>query len=313
MTNIFSDINKEGIKFFVSGDSKKLAREYIKIKLPEGRNELNYLKEVSYPSGLIEHLEINVKKEDIHKVAKILRGAGFYFYPFSKPFLSYFFYDKYLGLLNVEIISSNNFTGLKKINNFYVSSSKNKEKAKKHLITPILQGRLICFEAPEGGGKTSTTSAAYTILQNFPAGREWNTSSSFKDSKLYRIFDLSKKLFQIYWNKITGRITLLDRYIYLTFRKNNFLRELILFLAPKPDMVFIMKAPYEVLRKRRGPLCKSKMEVNAIYNMFNRAENKTIINSEKLIEENLDTIINTILKMYDDPKSELKAIKEIQK
>lgn len=312
LTDIFSNLKKEKTKFFVSGDSNKLIGKYPKIKLPEGRNELNYLKEISYPSGLIEHLEINVRKEDVQKAAKILRQAGFYFYPFSKPLLSYFFYDRYLGLLNIDIALTKDFSELKKIKNFYISSVNIDNQTKKNFTRPLFKGRLICFEAPEGGGKTSTTSAAYTILQNFPAGRRWDTSSSFKDSRLYRIYDLSKKLFQIYLNKIMGRITLLDRYVYLTFRNNSFLRKIILFLAPTPDRVFIMKAPYEVLKKRRGPLCKSESEVNEIYKLFNRAENKTIIHSEKPIEENLGIIINTILKMYDNPKSELRAIRKIQ-
>lgn len=312
LTDIFSNLNKENIKFFISGDSNKLTRKYPKIKLPEGRNELNYLKEIPYPSKLIEHLELNVRKEDVQKAAKILRQAGFYFYPFSKPFLSYFFYDRYLGFLNIDILQTKDFSNLKKIKNFYISLANINKQNRKYFTSHLFKGRLICFEAPEGGGKTSTTSAAYTILQNFPAGRRWDTSSSFKDSRLYRIYDLSKKLFQIYLNKIRGRITLLDRYVYLTFRNNNFLREILLFLAPTPDRVFIMKAPYEVLKKRRGPLCKPESEVNEIYRLFNKAKNKTIIDSEKPIEENLGIIINTILKMYDNPKSELKTIRKIQ-
>tara|TARA_Y100000310_G_C20694281_1_gene824403 strand:+ start:1531 stop:2391 length:861 start_codon:yes stop_codon:yes gene_type:complete len=282
--NILNALVKELKKSSVTAEfnhSSSLPKKIPKIKLPKGTNSLGYFKPARYPKNLLEEITLSVSHSNIKKTSKILKKLGFSLFEIRPKYKSYYLFDSQIGLFNLRLTPD---SGSLKTKNF----------------SPLLKGRLICFAAPEGGGKTSTLSAVYTVLQNFPISRESTTFSTFSNSRKDRALDLIKKISQVYKNKASGKITLLDRYLFLTFRRSPLLRKILFSLAPKPDHVFIMKAPYSVLKKRRGPLCKPKKEVESLYSLFYKAERKTTIDTTKPIEKNLEIIVNKILRMYNN-------------
>ena len=266
---IFKELDNQNIKY--STDYKE--RKETKFFLSNGINELGYIEPAKYPKNLIKNFVLKVNKYHLIKVVKIIKGLGFKFYRFSKG-LTYFYFDMNFGLLRLDLIVSK------------VSKISFKKP----------EGKFVCFVGPEGGGKTSTLSAVYTILENFPVERKLMNFSSFKKSKIWRIYDLINKIFLIKFNK--ERLILSDRYLYLTFRKNLFFKKIIRFIAPEPDIVFIMKADYKTLKKRRGPICSDKKNVENMYGLFEEAKNKIIINTNKSLNENIKLIIDKILTLY---------------
>jgi len=279
--NLLKDLKKEKIRY-----NHNVSGKLSKIKFPDPKNELGYFKANKYPKELIE-VELIIDGESLRRTMKVIRKNNFIFYPYIRP-LCYFYYDEKFGLIRLIVKTEDN-------------QEITKEKPKK--------GHIICFVSPEGGGKTTALSRAYTVLEKFPVNRTHMTFSSFKESKTYRIYDLSRKIFRIKKNNLSGKITLLDRYIYLTFRKKPFLRSVFRIFAPEPSIVFILKADYQTLKKRRGPLCSSKENVNQTYKLFDSAKNKIYINSESDIDENIRIIINNILRLYED--DEEKYIRDI--
>jgi len=306
---LFSRLNSANLSYGIFGDNSFIKTPRPTIKLQDGRNELRYIREVSYPAGLIEKIRIVTSKAVLKSVCKTARSAGFYFYGSRNRTFSYFIYDVHLGLVNLIIFCADTMPPVKKIRRFFISHSSFPEDLVKKSFWG--KGRLICFVSPEGGGKTSMTSSEFTVLEKYPVVRNHGTFSSFRDSKLYRVYDLTKKIVSIYISKLLGSIILLDRYIYLTFRDKPLLRKIIFKFAPEPDMVFIMKAPFSVLKKRRGPLCKPEEEVMKIYSLFEAAKNKTTIQSEKSIEENLGISTNIILKLFDEQNNEAREIRRL--
>ena len=281
--NILNALVKELKKSSIEAkfnDSSTLPK-FSPIKIPKGTNSLGYFKPVSYPKNLLEEIKVTVPQKQVKRASQILRKLGFSLFEIRPKYKSYYIFDRQIGLLNLRLAPN---TGSLKTKNF----------------SPLFKGKLICFAAPEGGGKTSLLSATYTALQNFPLPRENSTFSTFSNSRKTRALDLIKKLLTVYTNKASGKTTLLDRYIFLTFRHNKLLRQTLFFLAPTPDQVFIMKAPYSILKKRRGPLCKPKKEVDSLYSIFYKTKRKTIIDSTKPIEKNLEIIVNKILRMYNN-------------
>src|SRR3989344_4644078 len=115
-----------------------------------------------------------------------------------------------------------------------------------------MKGKLIVFEGADGSGKTSTIDHLIPLLkeQEFSIKRIYFSSLLRKRTILRRSFSLIGKLLSIYFNLIIGKLVLADRYIYLTFRKNEILKKILRTLYPKPDRVFVMKASPKVLRKR---------------------------------------------------------------
>jgi len=271
----FEKLKDQNVKYDILNGKKKIFK-YPKIKLPKGTNELGYLEKMPYPKELIENVKILVDKNSLEKIRKISRDLGFILHFRTSLSLVYFYYDISLGLYKLEILTS-----------------------KKTKINVSPKSKFICFVSPEGGGKTSMLSAVYTALEKYPIGREVMTFSSFRQSRLHRVYDLEKKILKVYANKFSRKIMLSDRYMYLTFRNSPFLKKIINLISPEPDLVFVMKASYDVLKKRRGPLCSSKENVDSIYELFDKAKNKVIINSETPIEKNLEIVVNKITKLNE--------------
>jgi len=276
--NIISQIKKEKIPF-------KLVKSVppgSKIIFPKLTNELGYFKQVPCPKNLFRSVYLDIEGTHTERVLKIIRGANF-FKIFSREISSvHYLYDKNEGFLEINVNPDEKI----------LEKKKEKRMGRK--------GFFVCFVAPEGGGKTTALSATYMILENFPVVREYLTFSSFRASKLSRIVDIKRKLLKVLKDRKTGRIVFSDRYLYLTFRKKPFLKKILWKIIPEPDLLFIMKAPYKILKKRRGPLCKPKKEVEEIYSLFERARNKIRIDSRNKLEDNMEIIINSILKLYDE-------------
>ena len=266
---IFKTLDNQGIKYSTGYKERKETKFF----LSRGVNELGYIEPAKYQKNLINDLALEVDKSHIIKVIKIIKDFGFKFYKFSNG-LTYFYFDMDSGLIRLDLVAP--------------------EFSKISFKKPA--GKFVCFVGPEGGGKTTTLSSAYTILENFPAERKLINFSSFKESKIWRIYDLIKKIILIKFNK--EKLILSDRYLYLTFRKNLFFKKIIRSIAPEPDIVFIMKVNYKTLKKRRGPICSGKNNVKEMYKLFEEAKNKIIINANKPLNDNLKLIIDKILTLY---------------
>ncbi len=172
-----------------------------------------------------------------------------------------------------------------------------------------MKGKLIVFEGADGSGKTSTIDALMPLLENhgFSVKRIYFSSLLRKRTILRRAFSLFGKLLLAYFSLITGKLILADRYIYLTFRKNEILKKIVRTLYPRADKVFVMKASPKVLRKRReiyegigNKLLKRKAElqsikeINELYRIYESVPKAIVINMEKPRKSNLNIIINEI-------------------
>ena len=268
LNELLSRLDKNSIQYELD---KKFKKKIPKFYIPNGVNELGYIEPAPYPKLAIGKINIKIDKKNFQNFHKIIREMGFIFFP--KKRFEYFLFDRKIGLVWISLLID-----IKVNVNFY--------------------GKLICFVGPEGSGKTTTLSAVYTALENFPIEKKLMTFSSFKDSKLWRIYDLSKKLIS---SKFKGKkLILTDRYIYLTFRKNLILKRILKLFSPKPDIVFVMKSNYNALKERRGPLCSSRENVKNMYDLFGEAENKIEIDTSQNREKNLEFIINKILRLYNN-------------
>jgi len=290
---LLKELDKNKIDYSLINISKKDINKAKRIILPKGVNEVGYLKDNSYPGGLLERIDIILPKKDIKKTVKILKKNSFKFGYGNDNFLSYFYYDSYLGLVNITLSYDKKFLL--------------KENRKRKILT----NKLFSFISPEGGGKTVLVSAVNTILKKYPIKLDNIHFGSFKRSRIHRIIDLIKKIFRIRKNKFYGTATLTDRYIYLTFNKIPTLRNLVRFIAPKPSIIFIVKADYNTHKKRRGPLCPPRERIEEIYSTYGKLKNKYVIDSSKTVKENVNIIANKILENLENQNEEAKYLRKI--
>src|SRR3989344_5521593 len=80
-------------------------------------------------------------------------------------------------------------------------------------------------------------------------------------------------------------------------KKHIFLRKLLRALAPKPDIVFIMKASSKEIKKRKiGQRdLLSDVMIDELYKVYNSIPGKIDIDTKKPIKENLEFMVNCIL------------------
>ncbi|MCH7568290.1 MAG: AAA family ATPase [Nanoarchaeota archaeon] len=290
--NLFDDFNKKKVNYCVRGKYKHLPKT------------LN-----------CGDVDILITKKDFNLARKIIKSKGFVFYPFTQPNLFYYYYDKDLGMIHLDILLADKFPKIKKYKNFYIPYDgkpiPNKKKLSQIIYTGIrrrlyylLRGRVICFEGPDGSGKSTYANAVYEALKRHGLKKELihfatPFSKGKKPSALKRLYTRTYSIIKTYKNRILGRITITDRYIYLTFRKSNpFLRKFLLFLTPTPDIVFVMKASPTTIRKRKkGQRDRLSIEmIKELYNLYESISRAKLIDTEKPIEENMHYIVNDILK-----------------
>jgi thymidylate kinase len=252
-------------------------------------------------------VDLAVNKQDSAKVLSIIKNLKFIFYPYTKPHYFFFFYDKEIGLVKLDLVLLKNLPKLKKFKNFYVPMNNVDVRLKKGIFSKIqtnlqrkwhylFRGKLICFIGPDGSGKSTLMNKTFEALEEFPLKKKKVYFGSKKGGKLYRIFDLKLKLLKVYLNLFLGRMIFTDRYIYLTFRKNKALMNLVRFFAPQPNIVFVMKASPESIHKRKKEL--SVDEINEQYELFANLKNVVEISTESKIKDCLLVSSNKILELY---------------
>ena len=286
LVRLFEDFNKNKVKYCVRRRYKHL------------------------PNKLIGDVDFFIERKSMRKALEIIKKRGFVYYPFTKPHLFFSYYDRDIGLVRIDILVIKKLIPVKKFRNFYVpkedrlftSNKKFPEKVQTFLrrrLYHLFRGKLVCFVAPDGGGKSSMREAVQRALKDYPIEKRLLHFGSRNPGRVYRVFDLLGKIGKTYINIFLGRLTLTDRYIYLTFRKGNrTLRRIIKFISPKPDIVFVMKVDYKTLKKRRGHLCLSREDVKELYRIFDGIREKKYVNSGRAIKENLEYTVNEILGLY---------------
>ncbi len=262
-------------------------------------------------------VDILVNSKDIGTTKKILKENGFFFYPHTEPNKFYFKYDKELGLILLDILPTSNEIKKKNYNGIYVPKDEIKIPNKKSLLQKIytgirrrlffmLSGPLIVFEGPDGSGKTTNAEALYVALEKFPMKKQFiHFATKFKNKKpstLKRFFSRMIALLRVYFNIFLGRMTITDRYLYLTFRNRPFLRKLLWKIIPEPNMLFIAKAPVEVIRKRKKGQkdLLSKEIIKELYSIYSngKAKNKIFLDTTKSIRNNTELIVNKTLESF---------------
>ena len=290
LENLFEEFNKKKISYCIRSRYKHLPK--------------------SLDNG---DIDILLEKKDFQNFIHIIRKKGFKFYSYTRPYLFYFFYDEDLGLIHLDVILIKKMIPIKKFNNFYIPVNEKPIPNKKTFLHKIktslrrgiyrlFRGPVIVFEGPDGSGKTTLANAVYTALERFPLKKEIiHFATYFKDKKpsvLKRAITRTASILKVWKNKITGKISITDRYIYLTFRKKHwFLRNLLRTLAPKPNIVFVMKVSPEEIKKRKTgqrDLLSNEM-VKELYKVYDSIPEKIDLDTKKPIKENLEFIVNKIL------------------
>jgi hypothetical protein len=160
------------------------------------------------------------------------------------------------------------------------------------------------FEGPSGAGKSTASIFLAQALAHCPLAVERILFGAIKKrfsqgrwrprNWLERYVMKLINLAHIHLNKMRGRLTLVDRYIYL--QPNTVLRRILQILAPRPDLLFVMIAPDEELRQRRGP--EWAEETRAIYVQLSRIGEPVWIDTSRPLADNLTYIGNLILRLY---------------
>jgi len=280
LERLFNELNKNKIKYCV-------LRKYQ--NLPEK------------PLGDVDLL---IERESFGSALKIIKKLDFVFYPFTQPHYFFFGYDKKIGLVNLDVVLTNRLFEIERFKNFYIPAHGRDLRIRKLFLGKIktnlqrkfyylFKGKVISFIGPDGCGKTTFINSVYSILENYGVKKQKIYFGSRVDNKLYRVFDLSKKVLHVYLNKFLGRITFTDRYVYLTFRNNAFLNKVIRFLAPTPDKVYLLKVDVGEILRRKKELSKEKIE--ELYRFYSRIKGAIEIDNNKEVEENLEVVVRDVL------------------
>lgn len=291
LKNLFEEFNKKKISYCIRSRYKHLPRNL-------GGGDIDIL----------------LEKEDFLKFVEIIKKFKFRFYPYTQPNFFYFLYDKELGLIHLDVLLIKKMVAIKNFNNFYIPANEKQISNKKTFFKKVytglrrriywmLRGPVIVFEGPDGSGKTTYANKTLEILKMLPLKKEIihfaTPFTTKKPSVFRRAYTRTFSILKVWRNVILGRLTITDRYIYLTFRKSNpFLRNLLRGLAPKPDIIFVMKTSPEEIKKRKTgqrDLLNNEM-VKELYEVYDSIPRKIDIDTKKPIKENLEFMVNLILK-----------------
>jgi len=291
LEKIFYEFNKNRIKYCIRGKYRHLPKT------------LN--------GGDVDTL---IERKDFPQALKIIRKLGFKFYPHTDPNLFYFYYDFQLGLVHLDILLIEKMVPIKKHKTFFIPADEKPIPNRKNFLWKIktsimrklhylFRGPVIVFEGPDGSGKSSNLREVLEAIKRIKLKKDKvHFATPFKGnrkpSSLDRLISRTRSLLRVYKNKILGRVSITDRYIYLTFRKSNpLLRKLLRFLAPKPTLVFVMKASIKTIRRRKKGQRDnlSPEELRELYRVYDSIPRAKFIDTEKPIKENLGTMVNLML------------------
>jgi thymidylate kinase len=258
-------------------------------------------------------VDLLIAKHSWKKAKCIIEEKGFQHYPHTEPNVFYYIYDRDLGLIQLDILVKDLVPSTMRYKSFFIPKDKKKIRNNKKFLWRIwtgivrrsyyiMKGRVICFDGPDGSGKSTLAQEVNGSMKKFPIRRKiiHFGAGKINCSKLERAASLLYKIFLTNFNKAIGRITLADRYIYLTFRKNHpLLRKIVQLITPKPDCVFILKADYSTLvnRKKGQRDLLDKELVSELYKVFEKVPNKRILKAENSVEENVAIVANEILEI----------------
>lgn len=251
-------------------------------------------------------IDILVEEKDFKKILETVRKEGFLYYPFTEPHFFFFKYCSEVGLIKLDITKRERILPRKKFKNFYIPKGSRDIRIKKSIVKKLktrskrllhysFSGKLICFEGPDGCGKSTLARSTKEVMSNYPIRSDLIYFGTKKWGKLYRILDLLRKILLIYKNKFLGRITFTDRYIHLTFRNYPILNKLVRILSPKPDRVYLLVAPVSVILDRKKEL--SPREIIDLYEYYAKLKHLRKIDSGEKVGKNLSFVINDVLKL----------------
>tara|TARA_Y100000310_G_C20694281_1_gene824404 strand:+ start:2384 stop:3286 length:903 start_codon:yes stop_codon:yes gene_type:complete len=294
LETLFSQFKKDSIQFCVRGRYEHLPK--------------------TLDGGDVDLL---IDKKDWGKAKKIIKKMGFKFFPDTEPNLFFYLFDSDLKLIQLDILLTSRFPPIKKHKSFFIPSSgktiPNRKRFSKKLRTSLVRrinwlfrGPVIVFEGPDGSGKTTNSLSLLKALDRFPLKAEFvhfatpfNKDGS-KPSKLKRLRTRLFSILTVWKNKVLGRISVTDRYIFLTFRHSPLLKKIVRKLAPRPDILFITLSPTKEIRKRKKGQrdLLSAEQIMELYQLYKKApaKSKVEINTQNSINKNLEVTLNSFLK-----------------
>lgn len=294
LEKLFAEANKKDIKYCVRGRYKHFPR--------------------TLDNGDVDLL---IAKKNFQSFLNIIKSLNFQFYPFTQPNLFYYLYDSSLGLIQLDILLTNQFPEVKKYKSFYIPKDERRIPNNKSFLRKVytffrrklhqsFNGPVIVFEGPDGSGKSTNVRLAYDSLARFGLKKEivhfatpFNKNGS-KPSSFKRLYTRVFSILRVWKNVIFGSLTITDRYIYLTLRKRNkLLKNILRKLAPKPNIIFLMRSNVKTIRERKkGQRDQLNEElIKELYEIYENIEGVNIvnINTEKPAKQNIDKIVNLIL------------------
>ncbi|MFA5020203.1 MAG: hypothetical protein WC533_03830 [Candidatus Pacearchaeota archaeon] len=274
------------------------------------KQEINYciIRKYDYlPFTPIGDVDIAVKSQNFEKLIGIIKNLGFIFYPYTEPHYFWFYYDSEIGLVKLDIIKLKEMPETIKFKGFYILKNIQDIRLKKSLFKKIKtnlqrrlyylgKGKLIAFIGPDGSGKSTLTKKVYESLEGFQIKKEIRYFGTKKGGKFYRIIDLSLKIIKTYIDLFLGRMILADRYVYLTFRNNKRMNKLVRAIAPKPNKIYILKVPSDIILKRKKEL--TRYEIKGLYMWFKNIKDAETIDTSRSPKKSADFVAKEILNLY---------------
>jgi thymidylate kinase len=258
------------------------------------------------PEKINGDIDILVENKDFNLALGIIEEESFIYYPFTEPHHFFFKHDLISGLIKLDM-ACGRVPKRRKFKNFFVPESNREIRIKKGFSRKIwtrlrrtthyfLKGKLICLIGPDGCGKSTIANEVLRGLEGWQMKKELIYFGTKREGKVYRTFDLVKKIWRAYVGKLLGRVIFTDRYIYLTFRNRPLINKFVKFLSPKPDKVYLLRASVQTILERKKEL--SINQIKGLYEHYSKINDISEIKNDGKMKENVSQIINEVLNLY---------------
>jgi len=265
-------------------------------------------------------LLLKKEKKDREKLKQNFNKLEDYFYQFfhEKNVIFKKFPENYTIL--EKILDEDIFYMFKYLKKYYfLKYLKNKVKL---IFNILFKGRCVCFEGPDGSGKSSIINNLKKLDDyRFVYVYMWNKDvfiddlvKNMPDNILIKIL-LNFLLFFINWykyitkiwiNKIKGKIVLAERWptyeYYILYKKDKKILAVLYYLYnyffPKPDITFILKVDPKIITERKNELeFEEILKLYEIYHTLTESsKNFFVIENNDKISKTLNKILKTINK-----------------